>query len=153
MFVFIAVLVAITVWFWMKRRKGDLGVGDKTRSASLDRWIAKSLERELAAAIDAEVGPGAQRELASTLHEGVPEARVVAFLEKHVDRIDLTFVRYSHETTADVDARIVMEGGKTAAFSTQLTDAELPKSVLAEFKHKATTRVFHEWTFPWRATS
>jgi hypothetical protein len=150
-----AVALGIVVFMIVRsRRSGSAEVARDTTPA-LDRWLAEALELELAKAV---LGfdnstPEERKRLAKTLGNE-PDPEVVGKIEDKVKAVELEFVKYAHETDAEVTVRVRYENGDTGATTKRLSWSDVPEAIRTDFDKKASTRVFRTWTFPWqRATA
>jgi hypothetical protein len=110
--------------------------------AVLEPWIHEVLGRTLGRKLD--LGERLFKAFA-----GEPDADVVTAVEGAVDRVELEFVKYAHETHAEVHLHVVFEDGTRHTEWTKKAVTELPVSVREDFEKKAVTRLYRTWEFPW----
>jgi len=118
---------------------------------ALDRFLADSLENELAESVLGIAGstPEERRKLARTLADE-PDADVVGKIEEMVKAVELEFVRYAHEADVAATVRVRYEDGKTGTSTRRFALDDVPAGVRADFEQKGSTRVFRTWAFPWQ---
>lgn len=140
--------VAAMILIFRAQAKKVAEVSDS--SAGLEDWIADTLENALTETVIGIKNASAEerRPLRKTLR-GEPEADIVGKIEDTVDRVELDFVRYAHETDAEVTVRIRYEDGAAATFSRRISWEDVPSSVRSELEERKVTRAFRAWTFPW----
>jgi len=145
-----AVVVACFLAVRARAKKSRRDEPSRDTTPALDAWIADALERELAETVlgVARSTPEERRSLARSLR-GDADPDVVARIEDKVRAVELEFVRYAHETDAEITLRVRYEDGATGTASRRLTAAELPEAVRADFERRGGTRVFRTWVFPW----
>lgn len=144
-------LVALTLFFLRGRRKSGADAELARESTpALDRWIADALEVELA---EAALGmrsstPEERRKLAQSLR-GEPDPDVVSRVEDKVKAVELEFVKYAHDSEAEVTLRVRYEDGNAGTASKRLPWTDVPEGIRADFERRGGTRVFRTWAFPW----
>lgn len=134
------------------RSRSNRGGAEVARESTpaLDAWIADALEIELA---EGALGmrsstPEERRTLARSLR-GNPDPDVVSRVEDKVKAVELEFVKYAHDTDAEVTLRVRYEDGNAGTASKRLAFGDLPEAVRADFDRRGGTRVFRTWVFPW----
>lgn len=148
-----AALVALVGFLFMRARSraesGDAEVARESTPA-LDRWIAEALEIELAeGALGMRAStPEERRKLASSLR-GDPDPDVVSRVEDKVKAVELEFLKYAHDSEAELTLRVRYEDGNAGTATRRLAWADVPEAVRADFERRGGTRVFRTWVFPW----
>jgi len=148
----VAAIAALVIGiYYFRSRKQNSAEVQRESTPALDAWIADALEVELAeGALGMRAStPEERRKLQKSLR-GEPDPDVVSKVEDKVKAVELEFVRYNHETDAEVTVRVRYEDGKTGATSRRLPLADLPNAVREDFQQKGSTRVFRTWSFPWQ---
>lgn len=147
----IALVAAAALYFFMRSRKGkgDAEVARESTPA-LDGWIADALEVELA---EGALGlrsstPEERKKLGKSLR-GEPDPEVVSAIEEKVKAVELEFVKYSHDSEAEVTLRVRYEDGNAGTATKRLAWTDVPDAVRADFDRRGGTRVFRTWVFPW----
>lgn len=142
--------VLVALFLMRKTRRSSLeAVRDST--PALERLVRAALEEQLA---DKVLGirastPDERKKLSATLaHE--PDDELVGRIEELVRGVDLEFVRYAHEGTAEVTVRVRYEDGTVGSSTERLPLDDVPSAVRADFDEKGTTRAFRMWAFPWQ---
>jgi hypothetical protein len=150
-FALLAVAIAAVAYFFMRSRKstGDAEVARESTPA-LDVFIADALEVELA---EGALGmrsstPEERRKLAKSLR-GEPDPDVVTRIEDKVKAVELEFVKYAHDSEAEVTLRVRYEDGNAGTASKRLAWTDVPEAIRADFDKRGGTRVFRTWVFPW----
>jgi hypothetical protein len=150
-FALLALAGLALAYFFMRSRKsmGDAEVARESTPA-LDRWIADALEVELA---EGALGmrsstPEERRKLGQSLR-GEPDPDVVSRVEDKVKAIELEFVKYAHDSEAEVTLRVRYEDGNAGTATKRLAWTDIPDAVRADFDRRGGTRVFRTWVFPW----
>jgi hypothetical protein len=110
--------------------------------ATLEPWIFEVLGRSAGRKLD--LGDRLFKALS-----GDPDADVVTAVENAVDRVELEFVKYAHESHAEVHLHVVFEDGTKHTEWTKKAVSDLPTSVREDFEKKAVTRLYRTWDFPW----
>lgn len=144
-------LVALTLLFLRGRRKSGAGAELAHESTpALDRWIADALEVELAeGALGMRAStPEERRKLAQSLR-GEPDPDVVSRLEDTVKAVELEFVKYAHDSEAEITLRVRYEDGNAGTATKRLAWTDVPEGIRADFERCGGTRVFRTWAFPW----
>ena len=146
--VFAALLLLGFLYF--RSRKQNEAVTSRETTPALDTWIADALEVELAeGALGMRAStPEERRKLAKSLR-GEPDPDVVSKIEDKVKAVELEFVKYAHETEAEVTIRVRYEDGNAGTATKRLAFTDVPEGVRADFASRSGTRVFRTWTFPW----
>ena len=146
-----ALAVLVVAYLFMRSRKthGDAEVARESTPA-LDRWIADALEVELA---EGALGlrsstPEERRKLGKSLR-GEPDPDVVSRVEEKVKTVELEFVKYAHDSEAEVTLRVRYEDGNAGTATKRLAWTDVPDAVRADFDRRGGTRVFRTWVFPW----
>lgn len=123
-------------------------------TAALDAFIAEALENELAGPVLGIRGASAEerKPLSKTLRNE-PDPDVVTKIEGAVRSVELEFVRYSHESDAEVTVRVRYDDGNKGETSKRLAWADVPEAIRVDFDRKGSSRVFRQWTFPWQRVS
>jgi|GEM_PF-1270222 len=149
--VLIALAALAVAYFFMRSRKskGDAEVARESTPA-LDSWIADALEVELA---EGALGmrsstPEERKKLGKSLR-GEPDPDVVSRIEDKVKAVELEFVKYSHDTEAEVTLRVRYEDGNAGTATRRLPWSDVPEAIRADFDRRGGTRVFRTWVFPW----
>ena len=150
-FVLIAIAVLLAIYLYKRSRKGS-GNAEVARESTpaLDGWIADALEVELA---EGALGmrsstPEERRKLAKSLR-GEPDADVVTRIEEKVKAVEHEFVKYAHDTEAEVTLRVRYEDGNAGTATKRLPMTDVPAAVRSDFDARGGTRVFRTWIFPW----
>lgn len=135
------------------RKKSEHEVARDTTTA-LDAFIAEALENELAGPVLGIRGASAEerRPLTKTLRNE-PDPDVVTKIEAAVRTVELEFVKYAHDTDAEVTVRVRYDDGNKGETSKRMAWSDVPEAVRAEFDKKGGTRVFRAWSFPWQRVS
>ena len=152
----LAALAALLVaYFFMRSRKtkGDAEVARESTPA-LDGWIADALETELAEGALGLRGstPEERRKLSKSLR-GEPDPDVVSCIEDKVKAVELEFVKYSHDSQAEVTLRVRYEDGNAGTATKRFDWTDVPEAIRADFERRGGTRVFRSWVFPWARVS
>ena len=92
--------------------------------------------------------PEERRKLARSLR-GEPDPDVVSRVEDKVKAVELEFVKYAHDTEAEVTLRVRYEDGNAGTASKRLAWSDVPEAIRADFDGRGGTRVFRTWVFPW----
>ena len=144
-------LVALTFFFLRGRRKSGAGAELARESTpALDRWIAEALEVELAeGALGMRASTPEERRKLSQSLRGEPDPDVVSRVEDKVKAVELEFVKYTHETEAEVTLRVRYEDGNAGTATKRLAWTDVPEGIRADFERRGGTRVFRTWAFPW----
>ena len=148
-----AALLALVGYFYMRSRgakgRGDPAIARETTPA-LDAWIADALEVELAeGALGMRAStPEERRKLAKSLR-GEPDPDIVSRVEEKVKTVELEFVKYSHDSEAEVTLRVRYEDGNAGTATKRLAWTDVPVGIRADFEGRGGTRVFRTWVFPW----
>jgi hypothetical protein len=143
-------LLGVAYFFMRSRRKsGDAEVARESTPA-LDAWIADALEVELA---EGALGMRSstheeRRKLAKSLR-GEPDPDVVSRVEDMVKAVELEFVKYAHDSDAEVTLRVRYEDGNAGTATKRLPWTDVPEAIRADFDRRGGTRVFRTWVFPW----
>ena len=150
-FALIALAALVVAYFFMRSRKsqGDAEVARESTPA-LDSWITDALEVELA---EGALGlrsstPEERRKLGKSLR-GEPDPDVVSRVEDKVKTVELEFVKYAHDSEAEVTLRVRYEDGNAGTATKRLAWADVPEAIRADFDRRGGTRVFRTWVFPW----
>lgn len=147
----VALAVLAAAYFFMRSRRkiGDAEVARESTPA-LDSWIADALEVELA---EGALGMRSstheeRRQLAKSLR-GDPDPDVVSRVEDKVKAVELEFVKYAHDSEAEVTLRVRYEDGNAGTATKRLLWTDVPEAIRADFDRRGGTRVFRTWVFPW----
>lgn len=145
----VLVLAALLGYFSWVRARTRAEVTTDT-SPVLDEWVITALEDELARTVFAWTNASEQERapLERSLR-GNPDPAIVSAVEAAVDRVELEFVRYAHESDVEASVRVRYEDGRTGSATRRLAWDDVPPSVRHDFDHRASTRVFRAWAFPW----
>ena len=148
LFVAAAFLVAYMVF--RARKKSVKAEVSRESTPALDTWIADALEVELA---EGALGlrsstPEERRKLGKSLR-GEPDPDVVSRVEEKVKTVELEFVKYAHDSEAEVTLRVRYEDGNAGTATKRLAWTDVPDAVRADFDRRGGTRVFRTWVFPW----
>ncbi|MDB4933412.1 MAG: hypothetical protein JWP87_384 [Labilithrix sp.] len=150
-FALLALAAIAVAYFFMRSRKnsGDAEVARESTPA-LDTWIADALEVELAeGALGMRAStPEERRKLAKSLR-GDPDPDVVSRVEDKVKAVELEFVKYAHDSEAEVTLRVRYEDGNAGTATKRLALTDVPEAIRADFDRRGGTRVFRTWVFPW----
>jgi hypothetical protein len=145
-------LAALAVGYLLMRSRKTTGEAEVARESTpaLDGWIADALEVELA---EGALGlrsstPEERRALAKSLR-GEPDPDVVSRVEDKVKTVELEFVKYSHDSEAEVTLRVRYEDGNAGTATKRLAWVDVPEAIRADFESHGGTRVFRTWVFPW----
>jgi hypothetical protein len=137
----IAVLVGglAAFLFLRARRKKDHEVARDT-TAALDGFIAEALEHELAGPVLGIRGASAEerKPLMKTLHDE-PDPDVVTKIEAAVRGVELEFVKYAHDTDAEVTVRVRYDDGNKGETSKRMAWSDVPEAVRSEPRTLANT--------------
>lgn len=146
--ILVGVLLALFLWGQSKKRSPE-AVRDST--PGLERVVREAVEDELAEKVLGVRAPTPEerKKLAGTL-ANEPDHELVGKIEELVRGVDLEFLRYAHEDSAQVTVRVRYEDGTVGSSTRRLPVDEIPSAVRADFDEKATTRVFRAWAFPWQ---
>ncbi len=136
--------------FMRSRRKSGEAEVARESTPALDAWIADALEVELA---EGALGmrsstPEERRKLAKSLR-GDPDPDVVSRVEDKVKTVELEFVKYAHDTEAEVTLRVRYEDGNAGTATKRLAWTDVPEAIRTDFDSRGGTRVFRTWVFPW----
>lgn len=142
--------LALIAFYIYKRQSKAAAPASSDLPPALDAWVREVLERELAARTlgIANATADERKRLAKTLR-GDPDPELVTTIEGAVKSVELEFMKYAHESDAEVVVRVVYEDGATANVGERKPLSALPESVRADFAAKGSTRVFRGWEFPW----
>jgi hypothetical protein len=154
-FALAAVALAL-IAFYIVRSRQKRGGADALRESTpaLDAWIADALEVELAeGALGMRAStPEERRKLAKSLR-GEPDPDVVSQIEDKVKTVELEYVKYSHESEAEVTLRVRYSDGNAGTATKRLAWTDIPIAIRADFDSRGGTRVFRTWIFPWQRVS
>ena len=92
--------------------------------------------------------PEERRKLAKTLR-GEPDPDVVSRIEDKVKTVELEYVKYTHESEAEVTLRVRYTDGNAGTATRRLAWTDVPVAIRADFDLRGATRVFRTWIFPW----
>src|SRR3954469_214247 len=113
-FALAAVALALIAFYIVRSRSKKGGGAEVARESTpaLDAWIADALEVELAeGALGMRAStPEERRKLAKSLR-GEPDPDVVSQIEDKVKTVELEYVKYSHESEAEVTLRVRYSDG------------------------------------------
>jgi hypothetical protein len=144
--------IALAAFLFMRSRKKTGGAEVARESTpALDAWIADALEVELAeGALGMSSSSTAEerRKLAKSLR-GEPDPDVVSRVEDKVKAVELEFVKYAHDTEAEVTLRVRYEDGNAGTASKRFAWTDVPEAIRSDFDRRGGTRVFRTWVFPW----
>lgn len=145
-----AIGAIVALFLFLRSRKGTSAEVQRESTPALDAWIAEALEVELAeGALGMRAStPEERRKLAKSLR-GEPDPDVVSKVEDKVKAVELEFVKYAHETEAEVTIRVRYEDGNAGTATKRLPFTDVPEAVRADFASRSGTRVFRTWSFPW----
>ncbi len=146
----IALAIVVVVFLVLRSRGGTKAKPDVDASAALDALVADAVERELAQSVLAMKTDEERVRLRKALRGADADIDVVSQLERAVRGIDLEFIRFAHESDAEVNVTLTYEDGKTVKTTRRIANADLPRSVRDGFEKNATTRAFLAWQLPWR---
>ncbi len=148
----VAAVLALAAFLFMRSRANKRTDPEVSRESTpaLDAWIADALEVELA---EGALGmrsstPEERRKLAKSLR-GEPDPDVVSRVEDKVKAVELEFVKYAHDTEAEVTLRVRYEDGNAGTASKRLAWTDVPEAIRSDFERRGGTRVFRTWIFPW----
>jgi len=146
----VAVVLAFSYFFYRARQKNRPEVARES-TPPLDAFIAEALEQELAGPVLGLRGASTEerKPLAKTLRNE-PDADVVSKIEEKVKSVELEFVRYAHESDAEVTVRVRYDNGEKGETSKRLPWNDVPEAIRSDFDRKGGSRVFRTWTFPWQ---
>ena len=150
-FALIAVAVAVAAFLYLRsRRLGGEAELVRDSTPALDAWIADALEIELAeGALGMRSSTPEERKKLKESLLGNADPDVVSKVEDKVKAIELEFVKYAHDTDAEVTLRVRYEDGNAGTASKRLGWNDVPAAVRADFERRGGTRVFRTWVFPW----
>lgn len=146
-----AVALAALLFFRARARRASRPEVAHETTPALDAFVREALEHELAGPVLGLRGasPEERRPLQKTL-AGEPDPDVVAKIEDEVKSVELEFVRYSHESDAEVTVRVRYEDQRAGETSRRVSWSDVPPSVREDFERRGATRAFRVWTFPWQ---
>lgn len=146
----LAGVAALIALFVARARKGRELEATTDSTPALDAWVAEALEHELAEAVLGLHAPSPEerKKLAKALR-GDFDPEVVTKVEETVRAVELEFVRYAHESDAEVLLRVRYEDGRTGTATKRLAWNHVPEAVRADFERRSATRVFRSWPLPW----
>lgn len=147
-----AVAVIVLVAFFISRGKKNKSDASPDLSPEIETWIAATLENELAVKVLGVRAPSEQEKkpLAETLSGVSPDPGVVEKIEAQVHAVEIDYVRYAHETDAQITLRVRYEDGSSSNVAKRILWDDVPESVRADFERRASTHVFRTWPFPWQ---
>jgi hypothetical protein len=125
-----------------RSKRGSTKLGREL--ASLDPWVHQELVRIFSRSLK-----NASADKLRASFKGDPDVECVAQIERSVDRVELEFVKYAHETAAEISLHVLFEDGTREKSVTHRALPELPETVRKEFEERAVTRLFRAWEFPW----
>lgn len=141
--------VATRLYFRYRGKSVDAETVRESTPA-LDRWIAEALEVELAeGALGLRSSTPEERKKLSQSLRGEPDPDVVSRVEEKVKAVELEFVKYAHDSEAEVTLRVRYEDGNAGTATKRLAFTDLPEAVRSDFDRRGGTRVFRTWVFPW----
>jgi hypothetical protein len=129
-------------YFWARRVPGAKRDLPAVELLTFDAWAFDIIGR----ALGKKTSLGDQ--IFATL-TGTPEAHVVSVIEAEVHRVEIEFVKYTHESDAEVTLHLHFEDGTKVSERCTRTATSLPQSVQDEFERKGATRAFRTWSLPW----
>ena len=141
----------MTLLYMSRSRKAAAEASPDTTPA-IDSWIASTLETELSLKVLGLRAPSEdeRKPLAKTLNGSEPDADVVAKIESQVHGVEVEYVRFAHETDAQLTLRIRYEDSSSSNVSKRIPLADVPEGVRADFERRSATHVFRTWPFPWQ---
>lgn len=147
----LTIVLAVVIYWFMKRRKKGGAETVRDSTPALDRWLREALEHELAEPILGLKGATEheRKPLARTL-ANEPDADVVGKIEDKVKAVELEFVHYAHEKDTEVTVRVRYEDGNVGTATRRLDASDVPPAVREDFEKKGAVRVFRTWAFPWQ---
>jgi len=150
----LALLVGLLVSRRLRARRGAGADVERDTTPAIEAWLADSLEGLLAETVLGTTAstPEERRPLARSLR-GNPDPDVVSRVEEMVRAVELEYVKYAHETEAELTLRVRYEDGRATTASRRLAWTEVPEAVRADFDRRGGTRVFRTWAFPWSRMS
>ncbi len=154
--VVVAVAIALAAFLFMRSRADKGGSAEVARESTpaLDAWIAEALEVELAeGALGLRASTPEERRKLSKSLRGEPDPDVVSRVEAKVKAVELEFVKYAHDTEAEVTLRVRYEDGNAGTASKRLAWSDVPEAIRSDFDRRGGTRVFRTWVFPWARAS
>jgi len=154
--VLVIAMAATAVWLAVRtlrtlraRRRGtpeDL----RESTPALESFLVDALEQELAGALGLRNATAEERRpLARTLR-GEPDPELVTRIEAKVDRVELGYLRYAHESDVEVTVRVLYENGEVSETSRRLAGADVPDAIRTDLDRLGATRIFRTWVFPWQ---
>lgn len=149
-FVVVLLIGGLAAFLFLRSRNEKQEVARES-TAALDAFIREALEHELAGPVLGIRGASAEerKPLTKTLGSE-PDPDVVTKIEAAVRTVELEFVRYAHDSDAEVTVRVRYDDGNKGETSKRLAWTDVPEAIRSEFDRKGGTRVFRAWTFPWR---
>jgi hypothetical protein len=151
MLVALGIALALVLFFVIRaRQKKSAPASAHDSTPEIDAWIADALEAELAEHVLGIKGASDEerKPLARSLR-GEPDPDVVGKIEEALKAVELEYVKYSHESDAEVALRVRYEDGKTSTVTKRVPWTDVPEGVRADFERRASTRVFRTWPLPW----
>jgi hypothetical protein len=147
----VVVAVALAAFFLMRSRRKTVDAEVARESTpALDAWIADALEAELAeGALGMRASTPEERRKLSKSLRGEPDPDVVSRVEEKVKAVELEFVKYAHDSEAEVTLRVRYEDGNAGTASKRLAWTDVPEAIRSDFDRRGGTRVFRTWVFPW----
>ena len=146
-------VVLVALYFYLRRRKGKKGATHEVArdtTPAIDAWIAQALEIELAeGALGMRAStPEERKKLAESL-KGNPDPEVVEAVESKVKLVELEYVKYAHETDAEVTLRVRYTDGSAGTASKRFSWEDVPPAIREDFAKRSSSRVFNSYVFPW----
>lgn len=153
-FVIALLAFGLAAFLFLRARKKKEHEVARDTTAALDAFIAEALEHELAGPVLGIRGASAEerKPLTKTLRNE-PDPDVVTKIEAAVRTVELEFVKYAHETDAEVTVRVRYDDGSKGETSKRMAWNDVPEAVRSDFDRKGSSRVFRAWAFPWQRVS
>lgn len=144
-------LAAFVLLRVLKKKQHEVA---RDTTTALDAFIAEALENELAGPVLGIRGASAEerKPLTKTLRNE-PDPDVVTKIEAAVRSVELEFVKYAHDTDAEVTVRVRYDDGNKGETSKRMAWTDVPEAVRSDFERKGSSRVFRTWAFPWQRVS
>jgi hypothetical protein len=145
----IAAAAIAAFWFFRNRQK-EIAASPHDATPEIDAWVKAELERELGDNVLGLRGASddEKKGLVKSLR-GEPDPDVVGKIEDAVKIVELEYVKFAHETDAEVNLRLRYENGQTFTAHKRLPFTEVPEGVRADFERRGSTHVFRTWPMPW----
>lgn len=144
------VAAALIVFLVLRKRDRKVRVALSSSSPAVDRWLREAMVTLLATKL---VKKGVERGHIASALGGDPDPAIVSEIEQAVRAVEIEYRRDPHLSDLEVRARVRFDDGTEENLTTRLPYTEAPASVREDFEHKATTRAFRKWDFPWMTSA